>query len=198
MTVLASCHALPNLSLAPNPYRAIWFWVHPTSPNHGSSTQELPSSSVGCVSPRLSTWSPGTLGPAPTAASPLPVSPGRAALGAAQGYTLFLLSQQNKTAPGPFPVTFHQLCQQNCLWQWAENQTSKLTHVKNNLVKQKRLNPDLFTEGLMPPLYLCRARPRLSAETCIQFLCLLTPIQPIHFASHESTPSTRCRSPLSW
>lgn len=38
----------------------------------------------------------------------------------------------------------------------------------------------------------------LSAETCIQFLCPLTTIQPIHFASHESAPSTRCRSRLSW
>lgn len=63
---------------------------------------------------------------------PMRVSPGRPAPGTAQGYALFLLPQQSKTAPGPFLVTFHQLCQHNRLRGCTENQTGKLILVKDN------------------------------------------------------------------
>lgn len=174
--------------------------MHPRSPNPVSSTQELPSSSMGCVSSQaeqpgswehlaLLRWMhPQCLCPLADQLQRLPkgtlcscyLSRIKHFLALFLPYFTNCASKtvcgnEQKTKPVNWPVL------KITLW-------NKKDLIQTCLLKDWCL---LFISVGPDPAYL-------SAETCIQFLCPLTRIQPIHFASHESAPSTRCRSPLSW
>lgn len=70
--------------------------------------------------------------------------------------------------------------------------------LKITLWNKKRLNPDLFTEGLMPPLYLCRARTRLSQHRDLHSISLPADNNPTHpFCLPWEHPNYQVQLPIS-
>lgn len=201
MTMLASCPCSALLEPSSKSLSChLVLWVHPTSPNPGSSTQELPSSSTGCVSPQAQ--QPGTREHLALLWLLHPQCPCHLAD--------LLQGLPKGTRCSCYLSRIKQFLALS-LWYFT-NCASKT--VCGNEQKTKPVNWSVLKITLWNKKYLIQTcllkdwwllfisvgpdPDYLSAETCIQFLCPLTTIQPIHFASHESTMSTRCRSPLSW
>ena len=174
------CHTLPGFSPVPNPpFATAELWVHATYPDPCSSTRELPSSSTGRVSPGAER--PGARarsvplrlihppGPCPLA-DPLQGPPKGTLcccyLGSIKQFRALSLWYSTSTtvrgdAQKTKPVNWSLL--KITLWN-----------------KNRRLNLDLFTEGLMPPFYLLRARTGLSQHRDLYSISLPADNNPAH------------------